>query len=198
MKKYFLLVLAGILLYIQSPSQQITVSGKVLSAEGAAIAGATITVKSNNKPATTANNNGEFTLRNMAIGDTLMVSATGYETLAWPVVNKEVMMITLIPNVKLMQELVVNTGYEQVLKERATGSFKKVTSGLLNQQVSTSVLNRLEGIVPGMYYNQKVGASGLQVRGPGTILGQGDPLVILDNFPYEGNISNINPNDMKV
>lgn len=103
---------------------------------------------------------------------------------------------------------VISTGYQTLPKERATGSFVQLDNTLLNRRVSTNILDRIDGIAPGVYFNGQgsntIRTSGLSPRNPGinirgqsTINAPTDPLIVLDNFPYEGEISNINPNDIE-
>lgn len=93
-------------------------------------------------------------------------------------------------------EVLVSTGYQQLPKERATGSFSTIGKELFNQQVGTDILSRLPAIANSVMmdagrsqYNPQ-----MMVRGLSTIEGPKDPLIVVDNFPYDGDIMNINPN----
>ena len=96
----------------------------------------------------------------------------------------------------------VSTGYEDIPKERATGSFAKINNATLNQQTGTNILKRLDGVTSGLQFT--VGKSNtnpqnktnITIRGLSTINGPLDPLIVLDGFIYEGDINNINPNDI--
>jgi TonB-linked SusC/RagA family outer membrane protein len=97
-----------------------------------------------------------------------------------------------------LKEVVVHTGYQDLPKERSTGSFVSINSKKLNEQFSTTVLARLEAIANGVSVNHRSGINGkLMVRGLSTISGPGQPLIILDNFQYQGDLNNINPNDVE-
>jgi TonB-dependent starch-binding outer membrane protein SusC len=92
---------------------------------------------------------------------------------------------------------VVSTGYQSYSRKRATGSFVPISNELLSQQVSTNFLERLNGLVSGLTIVSNTGKSKespISIRGRGTIFSNSFPLIILDNFPYSGDISNINPN----
>jgi TonB-dependent SusC/RagA subfamily outer membrane receptor len=68
---------------------------------------------------------------------------------------------------------------------------------LFNRSVSTSVLSRLDGVTSGLLFDKTTSNElGISIRGRSTIWANSQPLVILDNFPYEGDINNINPNDV--
>ncbi|HTN36010.1 MAG TPA: SusC/RagA family TonB-linked outer membrane protein, partial [Arachidicoccus sp.] len=92
----------------------------------------------------------------------------------------------------------VNTGYQITPKERSTGSFVQIIGTKYNEQVRSNVLDGLEYIANGVTFNNKIKIPGqLSVRGLSTIEGPKDPLIIIDNFPYDGDLANINPNDVK-
>ncbi|WP_163024477.1 TonB-dependent receptor plug domain-containing protein, partial [Pseudomonas viridiflava] len=58
----------------------------------------------------------------------------------------------------------------------------------------------LEGLVSGYSIDRKSNGSdgyGIIIRGISTLRGMRAPLIVLDNFPYEGDIDNINPNDIE-
>lgn len=100
-----------------------------------------------------------------------------------------------------LQEVVVSTGYQNVPKERATGSFVQVDSALVNRRVSTDIISRLEGVVPGLLFNRNTptsanGGVDISIRGHSTLFSNDQPLIVLDNFPYDGDVNNINPNDI--
>ena len=75
----------------------------------------------------------------------------------------------------------------------------QLNESLLNQQFSTGILSRLESIANGLSVGRKTtGGSGqLLIRGLSTINGPKTPLIVVDNFPYEGDINNINPNEIE-
>jgi len=64
--------------------------------------------------------------------------------------------------------------------------------------VSTDVLSRLDAVAGGLTFSRKLDFNGqYMIRGLSTINSPKDPLIILDNFPFEGDINNINPNDVE-
>lgn len=102
----------------------------------------------------------------------------------------------------VMDEVLVSTGYQNIPKERTTGSFSVVDNQLYNNIFSTDVISRLDGLVPGLFFDKRLGSEQrFQIRGVSTLAapstGLADPLIILDNFPYEGDINNLNPNDVE-
>ena len=103
--------------------------------------------------------------------------------------------------VLLDQVEIVSTGYQRIPRERATGSFMLVDSAQLNRKVSGDILSRLEGITSGLLFNKNtlsssVGSLDVSIRGRSTIYANDQPLIILDNFPFNGDFNSINPNDV--
>lgn len=98
----------------------------------------------------------------------------------------------------MLEEITINSGYQSISKERATGSYANIGSEKLLQQVHTNVLDGLHLIGSGVSIGRRSIAGGqLMVRGLSTLQGPRDPLIVVDNFPYEGDINNINPNDVE-
>ncbi|MNJ87609.1 TonB-dependent Receptor Plug Domain protein [compost metagenome] len=96
---------------------------------------------------------------------------------------------------------IVSTGYQRIPKERVTGSFAMVDSAQLNRRVSPDIFSRLEGITSGLLFNKNTlnssnGNLDISIRGRSTIYANDQPLIILDNFPFNGDFNSINPNDV--
>ncbi len=141
---------------------------------------------------------GNFTIDLISNVDTLLVSHLGYQEQRIGLTNTSPLFIVVTlkkAEATQLEEVVVNTGYQSLPKERSTGSFETLNNELINRSVSTGILSRLEG-VSSLNFNNRSGGKSLSIRGRSTIMGNASPLVILDNFPYEGDIDNINPNDV--
>jgi TonB-linked SusC/RagA family outer membrane protein len=162
--------------------------------------GAVITVLPANRQ-TLSGQNGSFTISCSFATDTLLITHINFIPLRLPLNGMPSLppVILLQPLVKDLAAVELSTGYQQLPKERATGSFETISNGLLNQQVSTNLLNRLETVANGLYLDKKTDqtTTNYTIRGLSTILGPKAPLIILDNFPYEGALANINPNDVE-
>jgi TonB-linked SusC/RagA family outer membrane protein len=138
--------------------------------------------------------------------DTVTVSHIGYISKK-AVIDKwsaDINTIVLIPDSKILSEVEISTGYYQVPKERATGAFTQIDNKLINRSVSPNLISRLEGVTNGLLFDRRKltgenvnGPPELRVRGLSTILADTRPLIVLDNFPFEGDINNINPNDIE-
>ncbi len=108
------------------------------------------------------------------------------------------MELALVPIANTLNGVEVITGYEKLPKERATGSFEIVDNKLVNRTVTTSILDRLEGVTNGLYVSKGSGRNELVIRGISTFSsGLTNPLIIVDNFPFEGSPDALNPNDVE-
>ena len=72
----------------------------------------------------------------------------------------------------------------------------------ISDRINTSVTGALEGSAPGVQVNNSYGEPGqapkIHIRGVGTLVNGADqPLYIVDGTPYEGNIAELNPNDIE-
>lgn len=170
-------------------------SGQVSSVDGAALAGAGVAVKGTERNVR-CDNEGRFAI-SLGARDTLVVSFMGYQSKeVFGPFSQSGIFVKLSPEVGMLQQVVVHTGYQTLSKGSATGSFVKVENELLNRSVSTGIVDRLRDVVPGLSFNN-VGASRLSVRGQSTIFGNAEPLVVIDNFPFDGNLLDVNPNDVE-
>lgn len=99
--------------------------------------------------------------------------------------------------------VVVSTGYQLLSDKKVTGSYTHLSEKMIQRSMGPDILGRLEGISNSLLFIRKdvVGererAPELRIRGKSTIFGDGSPLIILDNFPFEGDMSDINPNDIE-
>lgn len=198
--KYIIIAIAAYLLSVSTLCAQHRFSGIIVSTDGSPIDGATVTLK-HGTGSVVSDAQGYFSITIAAVEDTVLVKHVGYADHAVPVhrLDDSPVRIVLQQLAKDLEEVVINTGYYQVPKERATGSFVFVDNKLLNRSVSSNILQRLEGIAPGVQFVNAGGtkASDIRVRGLATIESDATPLIVVDNFPYEGDINSINPNDIE-
>lgn len=180
------------------------ITGRLVTTAGDPVAYATIILKGSGT-VMKADANGNFSMPYNGKADTLFITHIGYAPVSVPVKGypAQPLYITLKEAAGLMEEVIVNTGYQQLPKERATGSFTQIDNATFNQQVSADVISRLPAVANGLSEGRKTSQGGytangnILIRGLSTINGPSSPLIILDNFPYDGDINNINPNDVE-
>ncbi len=180
----------------------IDVSGRVVDEKVNPVPGARVRVTGKNGFVLT-DNEGRFSFTGVAEDALIEISSLGYKKLEMKVA-KNMGDIQLEPEVAdLDQVSVVSTGYQSLPKERATGSFVKIDNATLNAQSGTNILQRLSGVTSGLSFSTGLSngnpqnTTNISIRGLSTINGPLDPLIVLDNFIYEGDINNINPNDIE-
>lgn len=183
-----------------SMCQKISINAKVVNEENESLSDATVTIKNTNRSFVT-DVNGGFAIMSLQSTDTLIISAVGYLTQTVIVSqipkSESLFKIVLKYSSKQLKEVIVNTGYQQIAKERATGSFEKIDNSLLNRSVSSDIISRLDGVTSGLFFSKLDASPSIFIRGLSTLRSGTQPLIVVDNFPYEGDISNINPNDVE-
>ncbi|MEA5403224.1 SusC/RagA family TonB-linked outer membrane protein [Arcicella sp. DC2W] len=200
-----MLFLISMLLAYSSPLYAQLLKSRVITAsEGIELPGASVRLAKQGT-GTLTDKNGFFEINATLPSDTLVISSIGFKSLKIPVTvslkGLPAILSMEIQNSEL-QEVIVSTGYTKISSERATGSFTHLNNELINRSVSTDILSRLEGVSAGLqFYRTNISPHGntseLRVRGLSTIHASSAPLIVIDNFPYEGDINSINPNDVE-
>ena len=173
-----------------------TLSGKVV-AESGPLKGASISVNGTAKAQTDVA--GSFSIGLPKLPFQLKISSLGYEAIDTLIndMPRSPLWFNLKLAVAQLAEVKVSTGYQQLSAEKLAGSYDVISNQRFNEQVSTNVLQRLEGIASSLSVDRKTNSPSINIRGINTLNGQRGALIILDNFPYEGDIDNINPNDVE-
>ena len=201
--KKIIYCLVMLLFSLQPFAQTHEATGIVKNETGHPIPLVSVTIKGTGQ-ATFTDVNGAFILPGIDSNAVLLFSSIGYETTEYKTgSSNRPFSIVLKQGLKDLQNVeVISTGYQDIPKERATGSFVKVDNTTLNQQAGTNILKRLDGVTSGLIFNtgrhnsNPDNKTAISIRGLSTINGPLDPLIVLDGFIYEGDINNINPNDI--
>jgi len=184
--------------------QPVTLLGKVSLGAGGDNKAVNIKSKHNNAVVSTGAG-GKFKVVLASLPDTLIFSCVGYETQAIPVSDSNTPLdIQLEPRSNYLEEVnVINTGYQTVKPNEINGSVVSLGKKELNEQSGTNILDRLKNISSGLAFTtgksngNPQNNTNINIRGLSTINGPLDPLIVLDNFIYEGDINNINPTDVE-
>lgn len=176
------------------------ITGTVTDSLGLPLPGVTVQV-SGSTVGTATDANGKFTLSDVPDVAVLIFRMVGFQTQEVSIGNQTILTIVLKESISDLSEVVVSSGYQVIPQERVTGSFAQVDNTLVNRRVSTNVLDRLEGVVSGVRFNTQSGTnsneSSITIRGRSTLFSNTEPLIVVDNFPYNGSLDNINPNDVE-
>lgn len=170
------------------------VSGVILDEGGLPIEGVTIIVKGTTI-GTISDFEGNYSIQVPYPDNILVFSYLGLETQEIQVNSNTSINITLKKsNEKLDEVVLISDGYQKIPKERATGSFSSINEDAINQRITTNLTDRLEGLTTGLTVKQD---GKIEIRGQGTFYGETNPLLVVDGFPIESNISTINPSDIE-
>ncbi|MGE9310807.1 SusC/RagA family TonB-linked outer membrane protein [Niabella sp. CJ426] len=173
-------------------------TGKVVDQIGNPVSN-TYIYNNRTKVATRSDSKGMFTI-DANIGDSLFITHTRYQNFQYIILDvSKSLVIELIPRIDVEEEVIVSSGYQKISRARTTGAFNKVDSALLQQQVSPNILDRLKNVSNVYFDTKNLGSrsTNITIRGLSTINGNMSPLIVVDNFPYNGDISDINPDDVE-
>jgi TonB-dependent SusC/RagA subfamily outer membrane receptor len=95
---------------------------------------------------------------------------------------------------------VVAIGYGVAKKSDLTGAITQVKTDELRKFTPSNVSDLLRTSVPGLnvgYSTTAKGNSSFEIRGETTLTAGSSPLIVLDGVIYNGDISDINPNDIE-
>ena len=142
---------------------------------------------------------GRFSL-SVNTGATLVFSYVGYVTQEVRVGSDSNYSVTLEEEGKSLNEVVV-IGYGTLRREAVTGSVANVGGEKLNQVAAANAAQALQGRVAGVLMTQTSSQPGaemqIRIRGQRSLSASNDPLIVLDGIPFMGNLSDINPADIK-
>ena len=169
---------------------QKTISGVVVS-EGEPLIGATVQIK-NTTQGTVTDFDGKFELAIPDGATELLVSYTGFATQEVSIIGKSELNINLSSDNVILDEVVVTAlGIER--EKKALGyAVQDVQAAELTESRSTNVVNSLSGRVAGIQItgsNVPGGGSQVTIRGNSSILGNNQPLYVIDGVPMEGDFA---------
>lgn len=185
-------------------TNKITIKGWIRDASGEALPGATVTVRGS-KHGAIAGLDGHYTFNIPAQeGLILTYSFIGMEKKIVRYTGKKTINITLTSSSTEIDEVVV-TGYQNIQRRDLVGSITTVKAKDIIMPSYTTIDQMLQGRVAGMIVSNtssRVGtAPKIQIRGTSTLLGNQDPLWVVDGIiqedPLELNATSIMTEDLK-
>ena len=194
-------------------SQSFPVTGKIINANGEALAGVTIKVKGSNAQ-TITDAEGAFAINAPAPSSTLIISYVGFTEQEVSLNNRANLSVSMTPLDNSMESVVV-IGYGTQKKRNVTGAVSTFDARKVEERPLLRVDQAMVGQLAGVRVKQTTGTPGkgfsIQIRGSGSISGGNEPLYVIDGFPLTVNSSNtgngsfttgnpldnINPNDIE-
>jgi len=179
-------------------AQALTVKGKIVDSQGAALPGVSVKVQGTST-GTITNTDGNFTVLAPSSKSELVCSFIGMTPQTFTVGNQLSPIITLKDAAAALNEVVV-VGYGTVKKSNVVGSISKINADVIENRPVTRVEQALQGQMAGVSVRSTSGAPGsdvtVSVRGVASINGVSTPLYVVDGVPID-NLSGINPSDIK-
>jgi TonB-linked SusC/RagA family outer membrane protein len=166
--------------------------GQVLNDQGVPLSGASLFFNQHTRP---TDKDGRFIFNVLPGNYILRISFIGYRDTSLTVEVPGNITIRLQAAANDLHEVTVSTGYQEIPRERATGSFVQVERAVLERGVSISILDRLQDNVPGLAFNNRGAA--FSIRGQSTLFSNAEPLIVVDGFPFNQPITDLNPNDVE-
>lgn len=197
-RKIVLSLIAVFVFLAYATAQNRQISGTVSDANGHPVAGATVIVDGTSL-GTTTNTAGEYTLSAPANG-TLVVTFVGFEPQQLPIAGKTRINVTMKEDAQAIDDVIV-VAFGTAKKEAFTGSAAVIKSDEISKVQTSNVATALVGRVAGVQTSSTSGDLGktpsIRVRGFGSINAGKEPLWIVDGMPYEGDLNNLNTNDIE-
>ena len=172
--------------------------GFVKDSNGDPLPGVTV-FSAKSKEVATTDLQGRFELKTVRAGDAVNISMIGMKNIILVADNRTEYTIKLEEDLVQLQNVVV-TGYQTLSRERSSGSFSVIRNTALESKTSSmNIVDRLEGLVPGLSVNMSAGAEKFLMRGLTSINAAKSPLVVIDGVPsnYDVVSSLVNPNDVE-
>lgn len=179
-------------------AQDKTVSGTVTDQDGLPLPGASIVIKGTTVGVQT-DFDGNYAIQ-ASNGDILVFSFVGQKTEERNVGASNTINVELGIDAQALDEVIV-VGYGTSTKESFTGTATTIDAESISQKSVSDISQALAGEAAGVRVINTSGQPGtsatIRIRGFGSVNGNRDPLYIVDGAPFVGNISALNPSDIK-
>ncbi|MDT7831572.1 SusC/RagA family TonB-linked outer membrane protein [Flavobacteriaceae bacterium S356] len=207
MRKFKLLLTGILLCFSFTVFAQQTLKGVVKDkTTGEGLPGVTVVVKGTNN-GTSTDFDGNFELKNVKSGDTIVVTYLGFKEQEVTIGTNFNITIQLEESTERLDEIVV-VGYGSTTVKDATGSVEAITAKDFTKGNIVTPENLLSGRVSGVSVKTS-GAPGsgseIRIRGGSSLGASNNPLIVIDGLPINegsvtgsrGILASINPNDIE-
>lgn len=180
----------------KSRQADVTVRGKVTGEDGEGLPGVTVQVKGTSR-GTSTDMDGSFTIAVPSNNATLIFSYIGYSNQEVAVNNQSTINVSLKPDAKALEEVVV-TGYGTQRKADVVVAVASVEGEAVAERGTVSPIQAVQGQVAGVDIAASSGRAGagynVQIRGQNSLAG-GQPLYVVDGVIVP-DINFLNPQDI--
>lgn len=206
---------------VKNEEREVRIIGKVTDERKQPLPGVTVIVKGLTL-GTSTDVNGRFSLTLPKMQNvSLLFSFIGMETQEVKYTGQDSIHVVLKEAAEQLDEVIVRTGYQNIDKRKLTSAVQTIKMDDIKVAGVNTIDQMLEGRIPGMIFMQNSGQVGaapkLRIRGTSTVLGNREPLWVLDGVvltdpvnvdPAQINdldfvnllgnaISGLNPNDIE-
>jgi len=186
-------------LIVNTPSFADIIRGRIVNDRNEPVESVSILVKGSQN-GTYSNTEGDFILRNVEAGATLVISAVGYGTQELLLSGKTQVSIRLLSVTTGMEEVVVTAlGISRKTKSLSYATQSVKPSTLTEARDPNNVLNSLQGKVANALITQSSGGVGSEarivLRGNRSITSNSGALIVIDGIP--GGDPGINPDNIE-
>jgi TonB-linked SusC/RagA family outer membrane protein len=196
-KFYGIVVILFCLLVQNSFAQVKQISGTVSDASGP-LPGVSVIIKGQSV-GTQTDFDGKYVI-SANVGDVLIFSYVGMTTINSTVGSSNTINIVMKEDLNQLDEVIV-VAYGTANKSDYTGSANQIDGKTLEYRPITNASGAIEGTTAGVTVTAASGQPGsgqdIRIRGYGSVGASSSPLYVLNGFPYNGAISNINPADIE-
>lgn len=170
----------------------LVIKGIVKDTKGELLPGVTIVLKGRTL-GTVTDKDGKFSLaipeikgENIVLSFSFIGMKTRSEIYKKEINDKKEWVIIMEEDINQLEEVIVNTGYQSINRRHLTSAVTTIKAEDILVPGMTTIDQMLEGHVPGMTFLQNSGQVGatpkLRIRGTSTILGNQEPLWVLDGI----------------
>ncbi|MBN2744133.1 MAG: SusC/RagA family TonB-linked outer membrane protein [Marinilabiliaceae bacterium] len=177
--------------------------GKIISgSDKTGLPGVTVVeIDKNNRitVGTVTNNDGEYALEVLSDQDRLMFSFIGFKEQIHDIKGRTLIDVTLIEDMKTLEGVEVraerrtNTGMMTIADRNLAIPIAKISAQDFEDVQASSIDDALQGRLAGVDIASNSGDPGagmsIRIRGVSTLSGNSTPMIVVDNIPYEVNVS---------
>ena len=171
--------------------RKVTVRGTVVDEQGNPLTGATIR-NPMGENAAVADMDGRFTIVVPADVKELEVAFIGMKTQMVALQPGRPLHIVMAEDQQQLSEVIV-TGYQTLSKERATGAFGVINTEDLESKLQPDLKSVLEGQAAGVVLDKD---GNIEIRGVSTFSAEKTPLIVVDGYPAEITLDDLNPDNI--
>lgn len=183
---------------VYATEAQQTITGKVVDSDGIVLPGVTVTIKGTTQ-GTSTDGDGTYQIQ-ASPDDVLVFNIIGFTKLEEIVGERTNIDVTLSPDTKALEAVVIEVGYGSMKQKEVTSAVAHVDADEFRQSGSRNALDLIQGKVPGLQVTRSSGSNpnsspSIQLRGVVTVTGSASPLYVIDGIPG-GNMDLLQQDDI--